>query len=85
MNTTVIRSCTLCIPCGSVMRADSPDDIFVITSDQEQAILAGLQKSALKDRALHVCCSLHAVWSKCLGADDECLDADDECLHADDE
>ena len=69
---TVI-TCTVCVPCGSVMQADSPDDIFVITSDQEKAILAGLQKSALKEKALHMCCSLHAKWSKCLCADDECL------------
>ena len=73
----------MCVPCDSVMRADSPDDIFVITTDQEKAIIAGLHKSAMKEKALHVCCSLHAKWSKCLG--DECLDVDDACVDADDE
>ena len=49
--------------CDSVMGEDSPDELFVIQTDKEKAISAGLQQSSMKDVALHLCCSLHAKWS----------------------
>ena len=64
----MILSCLMILlmilcPCNSVMREDSPDELFVIQADKEKAIKAGLQKSSMQDVALHLCCSLHTKWS----------------------
>ena len=50
-------------PCTSVIGEDAPDELFVLRSDKEHAISAGLMRSSMKDVALHLVCSLHAKWS----------------------
>lgn len=54
----------------SVVHNDAePEQLYAITSDQEKAIKAGLEQSAMKNTAVHTCCSLHAKWGKYVGCD----------------
>lgn len=41
----------------------TPPTFYVVTSDKEAAIRAGLSLSQLRDMAIHFTCSLHEKWN----------------------
>jgi len=52
------------LACSVVHKDAEPEELYAITSDQEKAISSGLAKSSMKNTAVHICCGLHAKWSK---------------------
>ena len=48
----------------SVATENSPEELYVITSDREQAIRNGLADSNMAGISIHEFCGLHAAWSK---------------------
>ena len=48
----------------SVAPENPPEELYVITSDKEQAIRNGLADSNMAGISIHEFCGLHAAWSK---------------------
>ena len=46
-----------------VLDTQSEPKLYVVTSDQEQAIRTGLQMSQMRDMLVQFFCALHAKWN----------------------